>query len=79
MTAEKRAEPTLLQGVDRLIAERDRLKAANVELVSALEAAEPWLMRLTSEAIDGEGVRSEYAAICAQVRAALAKHREPTP
>ncbi len=49
------------------------LHAAAADLLAALEEAEPWLMRLTSEVIDGEGIRTEYAAICAQARAAIAK------
>lgn len=65
----KRAEKESKQ-LQRALAD---LRAINAGLCEALKDAEPWLMRLTSEVIDGEGVRTEYAAICAQVRAAIAK------
>ncbi len=65
----------LLVDIDRIgplaIARIERLQNINAELLEALEAAEPWLMRLTSEVIDGEGIRTEYAEICAKARAAI--------
>ena len=43
------------------------------ELVTALQEAETWLMRVSNELLDGEGSRPAYAATCEKVRAVLAK------
>lgn len=79
--------------VPDLLAERDKLKALNIELVAALNhqieathALLEWAIEVSDEYLDGEpGTRAELVADmsrarehAAQARAALAKNKETT-